>query len=299
MAPLTDQLRQHINESALLVVLMSDDYLESDWCADERHWWCQQQEQLGFSANERIAVVKIGPTVSPWPVPLADSRGIPMVGFTFYGPINGIDRPFGWADEPYSSNPVFRKELLGIVAHLLPKLSALKVRLDARALAEAEAKRLNQPNGQSIYLHGRADQTLIWEEVRQALVDNGFRVEPQRPDAIKDTPQNMQAVREQRVQTLSTCDALLLIGTADEQALDADLVVIGKHDRQSARSLSNRLLPCGLLNTAGGMISTSQRKATARFVQADWIDGTQEGWPLQVQQWLLNKSVHVGPRDEY
>jgi hypothetical protein len=104
----------------------------------------------------------------------------------------------------------------------------------------------------------------------------------------------LQAVRERRVETLSGCDALLLLGTDDGRALDADLVVVGKHDRQSARARSHRLLPCGLLDTAGAAIATSVRRATARIVQADWIDGTDEGWPVAVRDWLGAKGVQAG-----
>jgi hypothetical protein len=81
------------------------------------------------------------------------------------------------------------------------------------------------------------------------------------------------------------------MGTDDTRALDADLVVVGKHDRQSARARSNHLLPCGLLDTIGASIATPVRKATARIVQADWIDGTQTPWTPAIQKWLSDKSA--------
>ncbi|UZE14740.1 toll/interleukin-1 receptor domain-containing protein [Pseudomonas sp. B21-053] len=294
MSPLTDQLREHINGSALLVILMSDPYLASAWCTDERNWWCQHQEKIGFGINERIAVVKIWPTTGVWPPPLSDSRGEHLVGFDFHSLISGKHRPLGWADEPISSNPDFRKATIGIVAQLLPKLNKLKARLEEHARAEAEIKHLHKPGGQTIYLHGRADQAQTWEKAGLALADKGFFVLPGSPDAVNDNPQKIQEAREQRVEILSDCDALLLVGTANERALDADLVVIGKHDRQSARSRSNRLLPCGLLNTVGTAIVTPMRQASARHVQADWIDGTKDDWTSQIQQWLQDKSSLSG-----
>ena len=42
MAPLTAQLQEQIAGAALLVVLMSPDYLASKWCADERDWWLRE-----------------------------------------------------------------------------------------------------------------------------------------------------------------------------------------------------------------------------------------------------------------
>jgi len=36
------------------------------------------------------------------------------------------------------------------------------------------------------------------------------------------------------------------------------------------------------------------RRATARIVQADWIDGTSQEWPAAVQHWLGEKGVRAG-----
>ena len=58
-------------------------------------------------------------------------------------------------------------------------------------------------------------------------------------------------------------DEILATG-AGTRALDADLVVVGKHDRQSARARARHRLPCGLLNTVGQTLQTPVRTATAR-----------------------------------
>jgi hypothetical protein len=105
---------------------------------------------------------------------------------------------------------------------------------------------------------------------------------------VEQDVKKLQTIRERRVEALSACDALLLVATDDTRALDTDLVVVGKHDRQSARARSNHLLPCGVLNTVGGALTTPVRRATARIVQADWIDST-DRWTPAVQQWLKEK----------
>ena len=43
---LTEQLREEIGASALLHVLMSDHYLQSAWCRDERDWWAVSYTHL-------------------------------------------------------------------------------------------------------------------------------------------------------------------------------------------------------------------------------------------------------------
>lgn len=306
MAPLSDQIRHEIGASAIIVVLMSPDYLASKWCRDERDWWCARQTQLGLPHEERIAVVRIWPTESPWPAEFADSRGYPLVGFSFYGKVEGTDtdRPLGWTDLPGPFGSDFRKALIGIVGRLSPKLRALRARLEEQKHARAEAEKLAKAatgperlaeDGDQlmIYLHGREDLEQSWECAANSLTREGFGVLPGEPDRVENDLRRLQEVRERRVETLTGCDALLLLGTRDGRALDADLVVVGKHDRQSARARSKRLLPCGLLDTIGVPVATPVRRATARILQADWLDGTRDPWTLEVRRWLAQKSTQA------
>ena len=294
MAPLTEQLRGQIGSAAILVVLMSPDYLASTWCADEREWWSQRQLELGLPGEDRIAVVRIWPTEEAWPSALTDSRGNPLVGFAFHN-TGHLSRPLGWEDLPGPFGTAFRKELLGLVGSLCPKLDAIKARLDELGRAKADAKKLAQQGGQSIYLHGRSDRAALWESTALELTNNGYGVVPGEPDPVEQDAKKLNAIREKRVEALSACDALLILGTDDTRALDADLIVVGKHDRQSARARSNHLLPCGLLDTVGAPIATRVRQATARIVQADWIDGTQQPWTPEIQKWLGQKSSQAEP----
>lgn len=293
MAPLTAQLQERIEGAALLVILMSPDYLASQWCADERTWWFERQAAHGLATDERVAVVRIWPTDAPWPQGLTDARGEPLTGFSFDVTIDGVTRPLGWDELPGPFGKEFRKAMLGVVGRLYQALDTLKTRLAARERAAADAARLSLPGGQSIYLHGRVDQAAAWERAALALTGSGYAVVPGEPDPVEPDVRTLQTIRERRVETLSGCDALLLVATADTRALDADLVVVGKHDRQSARARTRHLLPCGLLNTVGHTLETPVRAATARIVQAHWIDGTQPAWTPAVQQWLGTKGVQA------
>lgn len=293
LAPLTEQLRREIGATALLVVLMSPDYLASAWCADERDDWLARQAELGLPTDERIAAVRIWPTDEPWPAALTDSRGHPLVGFPFYHADAIPPRPLGWTEMPGPFGTEFKRALLDIVGRLYPKLDAMKARADELQRARSEAARLAQEGGQVLYLHGRADHAQAWEQAGIALADCGFAVVPGEPDRVEKDPARLQEMRERRVETLTGCDALLLLGTEDGRALDADLVVVGTQDRNSARARANHLLPCGLLDIAGAAIGTEMRKRTARIVQADWIDGTQAPWTPKVQAWLAGKCARA------
>ena len=114
---------------------------------------------------------------------------------------------------------------------------------------------------------------------------------PAEPDPIAREPKVIREIAERRIDILSGCDGLLLLGTEDGRALDADLVVVGRQDRHSARARTDRLLPCGVLDTAGRAITTPRRKTTARALGIDWIDTTGNIWPNEVKSWLSDASA--------
>ncbi len=292
-AGLTEQLRAEIGSAALLQVLMSAHYLESKWCRDELDWWARKQVDLGLTTDDRITVAHIWPTAAPWPPLLVDERGNPFVGSYFYGRERADvhPQPYEWPAPDRSSKGPFRDELLQLVAALWQKIERLKKRMDDRAKAQQDAAKLAENTGQVLYLHGRVEHQEMWRTANAALRDCGFAVLPGAPEEVPADPTRAQQVRQRRVQALADCDALLLLGTADGAALDADLVVVGRRDRQSARAFTNRLLPCGLLDTAGAAIATTERRQAARALQVDWIDGTRTPWTTDVQTWLTTKSA--------
>ena len=291
MEGLSEQLAREVGASALLMVLMSPDYLASGWCEKERAAWLAHQAHLGLPAEGRIAVVQIQPTApEPWPAALCDGQGVPLVGFAFHDDSLGAPRPLGWDELNSGFGKSFRRALLSVVGRLSQHLADLQARLAERARVLQDAQRLQAAPaaaGQSIYQHGRAPQRKAWEDAANALLAEGFAVVPGDPDPEEDDPQRLQTLRRQRVDALAACDALLLLGTEDGRQLDADLLAVGRYDRHSARARSHRLLPCGVLDTVGGAMATPIRKATARNLQATWLDGTQPPWTPQVQQWLV------------
>jgi hypothetical protein len=289
MAPLTDGVRERVQASALLVILMSPDYLKSGWCADERKWWFEKQVELQLPPKEHAAVVTILPTSDRWPTELTDSRDVRLLGFTFYRKIGDVPRPLGWLDIPGAFTREARRALVELVGPLYRKLDVAKGRLAALAEARAAAAKLAQPGGQSLYLHGRADRHETWLRAYAALTDIGFEVSPDQPDHVEQDVRKLQATRERRVEALTECDALLLVGTDDARALDQDLVAVGKRDRVSARTRSRRPLPCAVLNFVGAPLETPARVDRTQIVEVDWIDGTSNPWVPGVQHWLSAK----------
>jgi hypothetical protein len=298
MAPLSDQLQSEIGASAIVAVLVSPQYLMSKWCEREREWWYQKQLELQIPFDQRIAVAHIWPLSPPedvWPPLFLDSRGEPLVGFCFYDKKDAEIRPqpYLWPEVPEGAQGPFRDQLLQMVGSLRLKLNALKSTLEARERTRAEAAKLSGA-GQLIYLHGRADRADAWRKACDALQASGFGVLPGEPDPVESDADKQEKLKQIRLKILAGCDALLLLASDNGLEVDADLVVVGRQDRHSARAVNQKLLPCALLDTVGAPIATAQRKNNARVLQVDWIDGMSDGWPAGVQRWLGQKGASLG-----
>src|ERR1044071_2857504 len=71
---LTPQLRDAMSQSAVFTVLMSDYYLRSNWCRDERGFWLACKAAAPFGSSERLALARIWDTTLDWPAQLQDER---------------------------------------------------------------------------------------------------------------------------------------------------------------------------------------------------------------------------------
>ncbi len=94
--PLTPDIQQSVARSATLVVILSEGYLQSDWCRQERELFLQAAQSSG--AQGRLFVVQLAPIDrSRWPAPFTD-----LLGYEFFlTDQNGVPRTLGFnADDP-------------------------------------------------------------------------------------------------------------------------------------------------------------------------------------------------------
>ena len=99
--PLTGYVRSKVARSGLLLVLMSDWYLNSSWCRDELEWFTNtiRQERPG----RPIFVVRVRATDhNTWPPVFKDERGRPPLATT----LSLTAKPRGWGRR------AFRPEIL-------------------------------------------------------------------------------------------------------------------------------------------------------------------------------------------
>lgn len=293
---LTEQLQADVGAAAILAVLMTPGYLRSSWCADEREWWLKAQadEPVRLSPDGRVALVRVQPIrggESAWPDLLADGRRVPLPGFAFFKDAPGQPaQRFPCLPESAEGGEPFRAALATLVGDLGVKLRKLRASMAERQRIKMEAVRL-AGNQHVVYLHGRVEDELAWGHAHESLTDSGFVVVPSEPETVARDLEKGQELRKERVRVLSECDALLLVGSSNGIAVDADMMVVGRSDRQSARALTNRLLPCAVVDTVGPQVATRRRLITAKSLQVDWIDCTRPPWTPGMRDWLQRKSL--------
>ena len=292
---LTEQLRTAMGQSAIFTVLMSDHYLRSKWCADEREYWLKNGSTLAFDHSERLSVARIWNTTEKWPSMLVDERGNPLVGTCYFDQAHVATAPwpYAWPEPDAETKDPFRRILLSQIGLIWQQIEKLKTRLDAQRRAQQDVARLSDDSGQVLYLHARSENEEIWSKTSDALTEQGFTVLPSQPEPVETDPDKALRVRNRRVETLSGCDALLLVGSNDGPAVEADLVVVGRQDRDSARALGRRILPCALLDTVGAPVATGRRTEAARRLRVDWLDCTSPPWVGKVHEWLTQKSTEA------
>jgi hypothetical protein len=89
---LSDELKSRVEASALLLIVMSPFYLNSEWCGKEIAWFAAAARSR-IASNARVFVVKAFPTEpDKWPEPL---RQLP--GYLFFArhPRANLDLPLG------------------------------------------------------------------------------------------------------------------------------------------------------------------------------------------------------------
>src|SRR5262245_22173074 len=163
---LTKQLREKLERTALLAILMSPHYLQSAWCREERASWIRHHAPEGNHGG-RIFAVRIWPVDDKeWPRELCEDASVPPLGFYFHSreAHGSAPRPLGWSRR-LDDNDAYIEELLRLVGAVLSRLREVKTDLDHHRKAQQEAQRLGADKGQVLYLYARERDRALWTEV--------------------------------------------------------------------------------------------------------------------------------------
>jgi hypothetical protein len=288
-SPLTAQLRDAAANSALLLLLMSPHYLASDWCGDERAWWYGQATAKDLpEIADRAIFARVWPTEDdPWPTEFCDERGHPPLGVWFHErPGDKLTtRPFGWP-KPTSEASEFGDAVVELAGQISVRLRELNKALVRRREAEANAAKLRATHGQAIYVHARACDKARWENACNELLNAGYGIFPDAPEAIFDDPRLASKTEGEIVRMLSGCDGLLLVPGDDPRILVSDLAVVGHQRRNSARALKSKTLPCAVVDRGLMLEGKPRLQQSARNLRIDWINASIADWTSEVKNWL-------------
>jgi hypothetical protein len=130
---LTNQLKTEIAQAAVLVIIMTNEYLDSDWCTTEVQWFEAELTRRGHDV-ESIFVIRAMPTDSSrWPTFLKDERQETVTGFPFCDEsARRAARPFGWPS-PADQEGRFYEALSKVSSALAERLEALRADSETKA----------------------------------------------------------------------------------------------------------------------------------------------------------------------
>jgi hypothetical protein len=146
---------------------------------------------------------------STWAQPLKD-----IVGYFCYDRDLEPDmaRPFTWRGSKRDLDD-YNDLLVKLAGDVMQRLRAIRTALERQRQREAAAVRLAADDGQVIYLHAREAQAEAWQRAGDALEEEDFVVLPTELDPIAREPEAIREIGARRIDILSGCDGLLLLGT--------------------------------------------------------------------------------------
>jgi hypothetical protein len=280
-AELTEAIRNTVKASAILIVLMSDRYLKSSWCRDEREWF-ESQVKNRIQDLSCVLVVRVTKTDdADWPSFLRDERGHAVVGFRFH-PVpdhpDDIVEPYGWPDL-IERNESFRKELSNLRTVFTRRLLELKERAPRQARPPQVGATPTARRRPRIYLHARPEHDHLRAQVEQALSSLGCDSVAMPPGTVQ-TLSGWTKESEQRIQLARRCDALALLRAVDD-GFYGDLLDVGIDDRERITADRGRALPCAVLDAAAEPLPTI---ASTYGIERFRLD--QPNWKPAFRSWL-------------
>jgi hypothetical protein len=280
--PLTGLLREHVSRSGLLLVIMSDHYLSSAWCQDERDWFEAEVKRRGTSGGV-VLVVRVQPTNhDAWPACLKDERGHVVLGFPFHPSPKSdgeLVHPYGWP-EPLPQDRAYYEELGKLASIVTQRLRQLKRAQELEDKARRPRVEIRIEGAPNIYLQAPISTAAAWTEAKALLEGARCRVLPETlPQASADLA-GMQAARRERLRILSKeAHALCLLCAPQANGIDLEIDAIA-NDRTDLQALFDKDLPCVIIDRGDGEIPR------ARELGIESIKAQGGGWLLPLQSWL-------------
>jgi hypothetical protein len=172
--PLTPDIQQAVSRSATLVVILSEGYLQSDWCRQERELFLQMAQRSGSVAGRVFVVQLTAIERSRWPAPFAD-----LLGYKFFLMDDQTGRPRTLklnADDP--KDRCYSQRIDDLSLDLADRLKAMRAETVPPATVIATAA-TPANDGIPIFLAETTPDLEDWrDDIKRQLEQAGLRVLP-------------------------------------------------------------------------------------------------------------------------
>jgi TIR domain len=275
--PLTQTLREKVQRSALLLVLMSPLYANKSWCLDELEWFFQQTARDG-RGHEHCTVLRIQPLgEDAWPKCLRDERGKPVLYHDFVDPLTEL--PVCLTN---LGAPQLEAALLKPFIEIKGKLTSLRKQLQARRQMTVSGTQ-RPADRPVIYFEADPDEEALWQSLKGELRDLAIVRPANLPRASGDSDPLDREQQKQRQVQFASSDGLVLLhghrGTWIENA-----VANGYLDRRLLRQ-RHLDLPWAILDRIGAP------PKVADVYDVPCVPATSGEWPRQL---LVALGLSVG-----
>src|SRR6516164_572172 len=207
--PLREGLKAEIEQSALLLVVMSKFYLESSWCGEELKWFSNHAD-----SKDRMFVVKAFNTpIDQWPVALKPD-GQPLLGFTFYTTEHPDDlgKPLGWP-QPDDTDKAYWDAIWKLADAMASQLKRIEW-TGGSASSQRDVESIPVRVGRTLFLGYMHDSLYdLRSDLRARLDETGFKIVP----PIGHDPVDEAAVRSAFEKYLPASDAIALIANQNSE----------------------------------------------------------------------------------
>ncbi len=240
-APLSDVLRNKVQRSALLLVLMSPLYPQKSWCLDELEWFFEQAFKDGRNQHQ-CTVLRIQPCDDYiWPKRLRDQRDKPVLFRDFSDCDAGLPVEFGNHDLPALKEAIRQTQI-----ELKGKLEILRAQFSARR----DYQQVSVPPVQPvIYLQARREDLPEWHATRGELEPHVI-VNPDSLPELANDDALLQQQRELRLREYEECDGLALLRAGRDDIFRIEVMAAYK-DRQRLLQKRRRDLPWAIIDRRG------------------------------------------------
>lgn len=274
---LTAELRAQVQVAGLLIVIMTERWLNSAWCRDEIDWFRQQVAQRGGINGSVVVIRAFATETSAWPECLKDERGHGLIGISFHPLTGNLNAPpYGWREEKPSQREYWQA-VAQLATTVIKRLRDLKNREELRR-AQRRVIGLGANSKPRLYLHGRTKRADVWCGIRERLEEAGFTVEPAKLPEIGTSLLEIRRAQRERLEQLSRCHALLILRSdrMDDITLDLEACQADRAD-MAARG---QHLPIAVLD------STMNEAGASEALGVEVLAGRGRGWLVGVREWL-------------